>query len=201
MITIITSLKKTTSESVLLEILDQKSIVYYQNLGIDPVILEKIEKNLSLKKDAEKSMTFYGKFFNAKKLIAFFPKKDSCIDDRSEALRNAPKKTLYIPSCDFQEAFEALTLSTYSYDQFLSKKEEKLYEFYITESERDSIESMRPLLTAITRARDLINLPPTDTRPEEFINYIQQFNWKRFKLRIIDAASLKKLGCNLLLAV
>lgn len=146
-------------------------------------------------------MTFYGDFFGAKKLIVFFPKKETLTDDRSEALRNAPKKTLYIPSCDFREAFEVLFLATYSYDVFLTKKEEKSYELYVPVSHKKSLEALTPLLTAITRARDIINLPPTDTRPEAFVEHISSFKWKNFKLRVIDAKELKKLGCNLLLAV
>jgi leucyl aminopeptidase len=110
-------------------------------------------------------------------------------------------KRYYIPTMDFKNAFEAFTLSTYSYEVFLSKKEDTSYELYVPESERKSLELSIPLLQAIIRARDIINLPPTDTRPEAFVSHIQSFPWKRFTLRIIDAASLKQLGCNLLLAV
>ncbi len=133
--------------------------------------------------------------------MAFFPKKESLMDDRADILRNSPKKTLYIAASEFSDALECYTLSTYSYDVFLSKKEEKSYEFYTTESEKKSLEKQLPLLESIIRARDLINLPPTDTRPEKFISYIKSYNWKHFTLRVIDAASLEKLGCNLLLAV
>jgi leucyl aminopeptidase len=201
MLSLISSLKKIQSPTIIIEFIDQKSMVYYKSLGISETILHHLEENIALKKNEEKSMTFYGDFFGAKKLIVFFPKKDTLFDDRADALRNAPKKSLYMPSCDFLEAFEILSLSTYSYDVFLSKKDEKLYEFYIAETERKYIESSIPLLTAINRARDIINLPPTDTRPEAFVSYIQSFPWKRFTLRVIDAASLRKLGCNLLLAV
>lgn len=201
MISLLSSLKKTQSDTIVLEILDKKSIAFYENLRIWFEVLSKIRENFDRKKNAEKTMTFYGDFFGAKKLIAFFPKIDTLTDDRSDTLRNAPKKTLYIPSCEFLQALEVLTLATYSYDIFLSKKEEKLYEIFVPESEKESLEATLPLLTAITRARDIINLPPTDTRPEAFVSYIQQFNWKRFTLRVIDAAGLKQIGCNLLLAV
>jgi leucyl aminopeptidase len=201
MVTLTSSLKKIKAQTILIEILDKKSIHFYKNLSIDEDILTKLEENLSLKEWAEKTMTFYGNFFHAKKLIAFFPKKASLTDDRSEAFKHIPKKTLYIPSSDYISAFEAYYLSTYSYDVFLSEKQEKIFEFYVPESDKASVENTIPLLSAICRARDVINLPPTDTRPEALVEYIKNFKWKRFSLRIIDAQELKKLGCNLLLAV
>lgn len=201
MITFLSSLKKIQSEALILEILDKKSLSFYTDLGFSQDILKKIRENLDQKKDAEKSMTFYGDFFGAKKLIIFFPKIETLSDDRSDALRNVPKKTLYIPSCEFLWALETYVLSTYSYDQFLSKKDEKIYEILVPESQKKSLEASLPLLRAIVRARDIINLPPTDTRPEAFVSYIQQYSWKRFQLRVIDASALKQIGCNLLLAV
>lgn len=111
------------------------------------------------------------------------------------------KNTLYIPAREFSSAYETYVLSTYSYDRFLSKKDEKHYSIYVTGDEKKSIEASTPLLEAIIRARDIINQPPTDTRPEAFVGYISAFKWKNFKLRIIDAKELQKLGCNLLLAV
>ncbi len=201
MISLLSSLKKTQSDAIILEIINKNSITFYENLRISSEVLSKIWENLDQKKHAEKTMTFYGDFFGAKKLIIFFPKTETLTDERSDALRKAPKKTLYIPSCEFLDALEIFVLATYSYDVFLSKKEEKIYEILVPESEKKSLEARLPLLTAITRARDIINLPPTDTRPEEFVSYIQQFSWKRFTLRVIDAAALKQIGCNLLLAV
>lgn len=201
MISLITSLKKHHATDIVIEIIDDASLVYYKNIGFAPDILDILSDNLKKKKDAEKTMNFYGDFFWAIRLIAFFPKKKSLMDDRADILRNSPKKTLYIAASDFSDALECYTLSTYSYDVFLSKKEEKSYEFYTTESEKKSLEKQLPLLESIIRARDLINLPPTETRPEKFISYIKSYNWKHFTLRVIDAASLEKLGCNLLLAV
>ena len=201
MIAIITSLQKIHTSSITLEAIDLASLVYYKNLWIEEDILDTIALNMKRKKDQEKTMIFYGDFFWAEKLVVFFPKRISLIDDRSDALRKSSKSTLYIPACDFLSAFEIFTLVIYSYDRFITKKEEKCYEFYVSPAEWKSIEASVPLLTAIMRARDIINLPPTDTRPEEFVAYIEKYNWKRFKLRVIDAASLQKLGCNLLLAV
>ena len=83
----------------------------------------------------------------------------------------------------------------------MSKKEEKSYSLYIPSNYKKQVEEKVPLIEAIIRSRDIINQPPTDTRPEAFVEYISSFQWKNFKLKVIDAKELKKLGCNLLLAV
>ncbi len=201
MISLLSSLGKNTEPTILLEILDKKSINFYTNLGFPIELCNQCEINLWKKKDPEKTMTFYTSLFGAEKIIAFFPKKESLMDDRSEFLRNAPKKSIFVPSIEFLAAFEALSLSTYSYGRFLSKKEEKSYSLYIEKSFEKEIKEISPRIDATIRARDLINLPPTDSRPEELVKYIQEYPWKNFKLRIMDSEELKKLGCNLLLAV
>jgi leucyl aminopeptidase len=201
MISLVTSLSKNTAHTLLLEIIDTEAISFYKNLGIAPDILEKLETNLKEKKNPEKTMKFYGDFFGAKVLVAFFPKKESLTDDRSDCLRHAHKNTLFIPVREFSSAYEVFTLATYTYDRFLTKKEEKNHTLLVPATEKKSLEAETPLLEAIIRARDIINQPPTDTRPEVFVEYIESFQWKHFKLRIIDAKELKKLGCNLLLAV
>jgi hypothetical protein len=63
MISLISSLKKNQSPVIIIEIIDQKSENYYKNLELSLEIIDTLMKNLHLKKDAEKSMTFYGKFF------------------------------------------------------------------------------------------------------------------------------------------
>ncbi len=201
MISLITTLKNLKSYTLLIEIIDTESIEYYRKLGIPSDILMHLEKNLDKKKDSEKIMTFYGDFHGSEKISAYFPKKESLSDDRSETLRKAPKNTIFLPSTEFFMAYEVYTLATYSYDRFLTKKDEKSYALYVPSDEKKQIESQKPLLHAIIRARDIINLPPTDTRPEAFVEYIASFQWKNFKLRVIDAKELQKLGCNLLLAV
>lgn len=201
MITLLSSLEKNTTSTILLEVFDKKSISFYASLGFSEEILNPCEKNLSKKKDSEKIMTFYISIFGAEKIVVFFPKKESIMDDRSEFLRNAPKKSFFIPSMDFLDAFEVFSLSTYSYDRFLSKKEEKAYSFYAEKSLEKEIRKISPRIEATLRARDLINLPASDSRPEELVKYIQEYPWKHFTLRVFDATELKKLGCNLLLAV
>lgn len=185
----------------MIEYIDTKSENFYIKLGLDPSILQCAAKNAGLKKDAEKTLTFYGDFFGAKKIVIFFPKKESLTDDRADALRNVDKNTLFVPVGEFQMAYEVYTLSNYVYDRFLTKKEEKSLSLYVPANEKERLEAITPLLKAIIATRDIINQPPTDTRPEAFVEYIESIEWKHFKLRIINANELKKLGCNLLLAV
>ena len=201
MISLITNIKKNTAYNILIEVIDKNTINFYKDLWFSPDIFPSIENHLKDKKHKGKTMTFYGNFFGAKTLTVFFPKKASLMDDRSEAIRSAHKNTLYVPTTEFLAAYEALVLSSYTYDRFLSKKEEKSYSLYTPPHHKNEIEASIPLLEAIVRARDIINLPPTDTRPEAFVEYISAYKWKNFRLKVIDAKELKKMGCNLLLAV
>lgn len=146
-------------------------------------------------------MVFYVDIFGCEKIQCFFPKKENLMDDRADHLRNTEKNTLYIPTTASEDALECYTLSTYVYDVFLSKKEPKNLGFFIDQKRKKVFEDKIPLLTAIIRARNIINLPPTDSNPSNFVEYIQSFKWKHFSLKIMNADELKKLGCNLLLAV
>lgn len=146
-------------------------------------------------------MCFYGDFFGAKKIIACFFHDDTLTDDRSEALMKHAKNATFLPTKDFTDAYEILTLASYSYDRFLSKKDEKRVAIFVPKTERKTLETKTQLLQAILRARDIVNQPPTETRPEALVAYIQSFQWKHFRLRVLDAKELQKIGCNLLLAV
>jgi leucyl aminopeptidase len=201
MISLLTSLKKNTAYNILIECIDAHSIEFYKQLGFPLDILISAENQKKNKNHDAKTMIFYGDFFWAKMLTVFFPKKTSLTDDRSEVFQKVHKNTLFVPSCDFLTAYEIITLATYSYERFLTKKTKKSYSCYVPLSEKKSIENQIPLLEAIVRARDIINQPPTDTHPEAFIEYIKSFQWRHFSLRVLDVKELKKLGCNLLLAV
>ena len=201
-ISLITSLKEKKFTTLLLECIDKKSINFYAELGFPQSVLDQILTNIEKKyEEREKNMIFYVSVFWCERIQCIFPKKEMLMDDRSEQLRNTTKKTLYIPAIAFEDAFECYTLSTYVYDAFLSKKEPKNLGFYIDQKKKKIFEGMIPLLRAIIRARDIINLPPTDSNPGNLVEYIRSFDWKHFSLKIMDAAELKKLGCNLLLAV
>lgn len=126
-------------------------------------------------------------------LTVFFPKKENLNDDRADAIRATHKNTLFIPSGEFLMAHEILTLTTYSYDHYLSKKDEKSYTILVPSNIKKQIQEKTPLLNAIIRARDIINQPPTDTRPEAFVEYISSYKWKNFTLKVLDAKELKKL--------
>ena len=186
-ISLIYSLKDTEYTTLLLEIIDHTSIEYYRTLGFSTSFLEVLSNNIEKKENIrEKSMYFYESFFGSEKTIVFFPQHATLMDDRSEAMRKIDKNTLYIPVGDFSDALEAYTLSTYTYDAFLSKKEEKTRGIFFPEKHKKKYEEQVRLLTAIIRTRDIINLPPTDSRPEEFVKYIESYPWKHFQLTVID---------------
>ena len=182
-----TSLKDIQYTTLLLEIIDKKSIEYYRDLGFSSVLLDIFAKNLEKKEDIrEKVMYFYESCFGSEKVVVFFPKANTLMDDRCTSMQKIDINLLYIPVGEFSDALEAYTLSTYTYDVFLSKKEKKNRGIFLPEKQKKKAEEQMILLTAITRARDLINLPPTDSRPEEIVKHIQSYPWKHFQITVID---------------
>lgn len=123
------------------------------------------------------------------------------MDDRSALFQNLKTKTLLVPTHSSLECYECLTLSTYKYQHYLTQKKSYSYEILVTKKEKPEIENKIPLYNAIIHARDLINQPPSLKYPELIVEHVKNHNWKHFDLHIFDHKELKKLGCNLLLAV
>lgn len=123
------------------------------------------------------------------------------MDDRSEFFRSLETETTIIPTKDAPSAYEALKLSTYRYQTYLSKKQKYEFELVVNESEKREIESKKSLYDAINEARDLINMPPRDANPESLVQHTLSHKWKHFDVEVFDEIELEKLGCNLILAV
>jgi leucyl aminopeptidase len=123
------------------------------------------------------------------------------MDERSDLFRTLPTNSLIVPSQDVMGAYESLYLSTYHYQQYLSKKKEYKYALMVDVADISALEAKTPLYDAIYWARDMINMPPKDMNPESMVRDILNKSWNQFNVEIFDKARLEVLGCNLLLAV
>lgn len=163
---------------------------------------DSLSKNLLKKKEERKKVIeFYDVSEKIQSLLVFFPEEESLLDNRSDFFRGLSTDTLLIVSTERKEAYEALVLSTYSYQKYLSKSKEKQYGFFVSEKEKDELIESSKLYEAIYWARDLINTPPRDSNPEKIVEIILKHEWKHFTAKVFDKKSLEKLGCDLLLAV
>lgn len=123
------------------------------------------------------------------------------MDERSEFFRTIPNNCLVIPATHTRDAYESLTLATYHYQTYLTKKTSYQYALKVEREDIDTIQSKTALYDAIYWARDMINMPPRDMNPEGMVEQITQKEWKHFDVHVYDREALKKMGCNLLLAV
>ena len=181
------------SENDLHSLVDLKISEWGQNLA---------QKNLKKNgEEKESQITLYSEDKNHTKIILFFPESEKLMDERSQLFRDFPHKALFIPSRDAWEAFEALILASYRYQPYLSKKKQYVYELFVWSADIQTIQNQYPMFESILDARDSINQPPSDKYPEAIVKSIKQHEWKNFDLHIFDHKDLKKMGCNLLLAV
>lgn len=185
------------------EVLWEKDLIKLTQYGIDTPFLERIQTNLHKKgSEKKKVLDYYPSTWSIEKITLFFPEKSELMDERSDAYRSLDPKTLIIPSEKEEEAYEALSLASYRYQEYLSEKKEYAFWFFLTDTQKiKKIQEKAPLYEAIYWARDLINMPPRDANPLSIVEEVSKKEWKNFTVRVFDQQELKKLGCNLLLAV
>ncbi len=197
-----TNIKDIQSEILVIEVIDKNDLVRCERFNIEESNIDVAIHNLSLELDhREKSLTFACGKWKFKKVIFFFPEEIKLMDDRSTFFQHLTTQSVFIPSKQAIECHECLVLGTYRFQEYLSVKKKFEYEILVSEIEKKEIEKKVPLYTAIIEARDLVNEPPSNKYPEKIVEKIRKHSWKHFDLHIFDSHELKKLGCNLLLAV
>lgn len=134
-------------------------------------------------------------------ILLFFPEKKSLMDERSEFFRGLTESAVFIPASDIDDAYEALMLATYRFQQYLSKKKEFTLSLLVSPDERTHLLEKTPLYEAILWARDMINMPPRDSNPEKMVAEILSKEWNHFDVQVFSKEDLEKMGANLLLAV
>lgn len=98
--------------------------------------------------------------------------------------------------------FEGLALSSYSFTRYKTGESKKpaaqLKELVIlqkTPASKQSISQIDATISAVTRARDLVNLPPNDLRPSDFVRISRDVARKsKLAIEVFDQARLKKMG-------
>ena len=201
-IQLVSELDATTYENLAWEVFSVADIDKLHTLGLSggarDVLVENLHKSAD---DIKKSMTIYEKISSTHSVIVFFPSKDELMDDRSDFFRTLPNNTIFVPAGDIAEAYEALTLATYRYQTYLSKKKEYTFWILVGKDQQKAIKEKTALYDAIIWARDMINMPPRDMNPEGMVKEILSKTWNHFDIEVFGKKELEKLGCNLLLAV
>lgn len=198
---IITDLISAQYPFIVYEVTTQQTIELLVTLGLTKNAIHAIRTNLDKKDERKKSMIFYEPLHNAETVIVFFPSLDTCMDDRSEFFRDMESWSLFVPESDIEWAYECLRLSTYRYQDYLTKKKEYIFGIVATTSQKEELLKKDSLYDAILSARDLINIPPQDSTPAAIVRDILTKKWNNFTVEVLEKEDLEKLWCNLLLAV
>lgn len=196
------TLDNTEYKNLVYEILDIDDINRLALMGLSERSISVLTENLNnVDEKKKKSIILYDQVAHYDSIIVFFPSENKLMDDRSDFFRTLPTNTLIIPTKNILDSYEALHLSTYHYQDYLSKKKEYQYALMVDVQNMQLIESKKALYDAIFWARDMINMPPKDMYPEAMIKNILSKKWNHFDVDIFDKSELEKIGCNLLLAV
>jgi leucyl aminopeptidase len=200
-VSFISSLVENSYKNIALELSSHSDLDIIWDI-LSSSMKDTLLKNLSKNKEEKKKVIeLYDISPEIHSLFVFFPEEDGLLETRSEFFRGLPTDTLVIVQTERKLAYEALVLSTYSYQKYLSKSKEKQYWFFVLEEEKNEFIEWSKLYEAIYWARDLINTPPRDSNPEKIVEIIEKHNWKNFTPKVFDKKSLEKLWCELLLAV
>ncbi len=200
-IQLITSLSGVAAHTLIIEIRSISRVQTLIQYGFSDLQIKKIWENFDLSKEKkEKTLIFSHISTTFNQIICFFPSEE-LMDDRSEYFQTINKEVIFFPEDEELDAFETITLSTYSFEKYLTKTKEYQVTLLISQKNLANIEAKKPLLETIIWARNLINTPAKDTTPEKIVDEIQKYPWKHFTIDIFNKADLEKLWCNLLLAV
>jgi leucyl aminopeptidase len=196
------SLKKIKNPHVVVEILTKKDITQLTDIWLDSVSFGIAQKNLWKKWDShKKSISFPVSIGKIEKITCFFPDSDHLMDDRSDLFRGLETESMFVPATHPVDAYEALWLASYRYQDYLTEKKSYNFAIFATPKEQKEMEAKIPLYTSIYWARDIINMPPRDANPIALTDMIVSYPWRHFTVEVFHKADLEKLGCNLLLAV
>lgn len=198
---LVTDINAVEFKNLVLEVYSEYDIDKLTSWWLSKRSIEVLSDNLSKWDHKQKSITLYDSVYHFSSVIIFFPSLDTLIDDRCELYRGLPTKTLVVPSSDITGCYEALSLSTYHYQAYLTQKKDYTYALKVDSTDVVELSKKTPLYEAIYWARDVINMPPHDMNPQAMVHEVLKKTWNHFDIEVFDKTDLEKLWCNLLLAV
>ena len=115
-------------------------------------------------------------------------------------------KDIYKKNKNFlDEFFHGAKLKSYSFDKYKSKKENQIYELFVSMKENflrlKNNKRFSSLEQGINLTKDLVSEPGNILHPDEYAKRLKQLKNFGLKVNIYDKRKLKKLGMNALLGV
>lgn len=200
-ITIANHLSKQ-DKNLIIEISKKETINQLKKYGFTDTHIQKIQKNFkkTSSEEGDSTMNFSYISDDFDEIIIFFPRKNT-MKNRSDFFRWLKKASTFIPDHDYLDGLESLTLSTYSFEKYLSKPKNITHTIVLPDNNMAFVDDKKQLLQSIMWARDLVNTPAQDADPQKIVEDILSKKWKHFDVEILDETILKNEWCNLILAV
>ncbi|MBL7545941.1 MAG: leucyl aminopeptidase family protein [Bdellovibrionaceae bacterium] len=106
------------------------------------------------------------------------------------------KKSVVMP------ALVGLEMAFYQFKNFQNIDANELPEIFFDQLTKDDVKEAQAIATSINLARHLVNTPPNQMAPQDFVQYARSLKWgKNVKVEVWDQRRLKKEKMNLHLAV
>lgn len=197
---IITDVKKISTETILCEIFDNNLEKICEKLSLD--ISESFITKIQNRPEKQDFAVIYPENSAAFQVVLFFVNQENQKEKRIEFLRKFAKNVTFIPANNFDDALEFFALTTYNFSLYKTEKIETKQLFFVEDmSKLSNVDNQLSLIQAIITARTLVNRSPNDVNPESLVKSISEHNWRHFDVEILNSASLREHGCNLIRAV
>ena len=197
--------EENTLQNFIFEVEELSNLDFFKKIHLPDDIIAEIE---SKSQNTEKSsfiISSYCPFFHAKLIhIIYIHDKKTYTKELSTMLSKiqgdiafyTSKKELVSPIID------CLVLTTYTFEQFLSKKNPRKLSCII-ENQNDAIKSeiadRIELLSCIYLARDMVNTPASLKYPRRLAEQIIKLPFRNTKVVLMEKKELEAKGFNLLL--
>ena len=126
-------------------------------------------------------------------------------DEITRWISSAGKKVMYDFSFVDGNKSHCLLLrlgcALYSFDYFRSDRTTKEVPLILVTSIDSAIQDTLAKITALTLARDFVNLPPNAKSPKQYRAMIEALPWKNTSIQSYDDKALRDMGCGLITAV
>lgn len=126
-------------------------------------------------------------------------------DEMTRWIGSVGKKVVYDFSHIHSENTNNLLLrlgwALYSFDYFRSDRNTKDIPIVLLTSDSWEIQDTLMKITALTLARDFVNLPPNTKSPKQFRTMIENLPWKNTDIQSYDDKQLRDIWCGLIAAV
>ncbi len=199
--------ENNTLENFVIEVEELSNFDFFKRVHLPENIMAEIE---SKSQETEKSnfvISTYCPLFHAKKLhILYIHNKAAYTKELSDMLGKIKGDVAFYTSNKehIRPILDSLVLTSYSFEQFLTKKTPKKLAF-ITENASDEtrseINKRMELLSCIYLVRDLVNTPASLKYPKKLSEQIIKLPFRNTKVTLMEKKELETKGFNLLLGV